>query len=150
MFSKGLQRGTSSSHLWSVRIPLLNSGLIGIIFHPSDPLFSLIIFLYVSVIFLYMFFAFCWYDGMPIATFSSYPERGAKARKKRTYARFVYPFPDKLESLKDKNAPSEDKVCWYFKYINIWTPVGICQQSYWNMSVSRINWEKSSVKQNNI
>ena len=73
----------------------------------SDPLFSLIIFIYVSVIFLYMFFAFCWYDGMPIATFSSYPERGAKARKKRTYTRFVYPFPDKVESIKDKNTPSD-------------------------------------------
>merc|ERR1711971_423097 len=83
--------------------------------HPviSDPLFSFIIFLYVSVIFLYMFFAFCWYDGMPIATFSSYPERGAKAKRKRTYTRFVYPYPDDLhgtrnkeESLKDKYLPS--------------------------------------------
>ena len=88
----------------------------------------MIIFLYVSVIFLYMFFAFCWYDGMPIATFSSYPERGAKAKKKRTYTRFVYPYPDDLhgtrnkeESLKDKDLPScEAEVGWHFKYINIW------------------------------
>ena len=99
----------------------------GIIFNPSDPLFSLIIFLYVSVIFLYMFFAFCWYDGMPIATFSSYPERGGRSRRKRTYTRFVYPYPEDLqstrnkqESLKDKNlAIGEEEVGLYFKFINI-------------------------------
>ena len=57
---------------------------------------------------------------MPIATFSSFPERGAKARRKRTYTRFVYPYPDdlhgtrnKLESLKDENPPScEAEVGW--------------------------------------
>ena len=53
---------------------------------------------------------------MPIATFSSYSERGAKARRKRTYAKFVYPYPDdlhstrnKVETLKDKTLPSEDE-----------------------------------------
>ena len=64
-----------------------------IIISNTDPLFSLIILIYVSVIFLYMFFAFCWYDGMPIATFSSLPER---TRRKTTYKRFVYPYPEDL------------------------------------------------------
>ena len=68
-----------------------------IIHQHSDPLFSLIIFIYVSVIFLYMFFAFCWYDGMPIATFSSLPERTSR-RRRRTYKRFVYPYPDDLHT----------------------------------------------------
>ena len=67
--------------------------IIMIIISNPDPLFSLIILIYVSVIFLYMFFAFCWYDGMPIATFSSLPER---TRRKTTYKRFVYPYPDDL------------------------------------------------------
>ena len=58
----------------------------------SDPLFSLIIFLYVSVVFLYMFFAFCWYDQMPVSTFSSSPK--PKPKRKVTYKRFVYPYPE--------------------------------------------------------
>ena len=55
----------------------------------SDPLFSLIIFLYVSVVFLYMFFAFCWNDLLPISTFS--PK--VKAKPKKTFKKFVYPSP---------------------------------------------------------
>ena len=110
------ERDLIQSSLVSQRI-IERLRFVGIISNPSDPLFSLIIFLYVSVIFLYMFFAFCWYDGMPIATFSSYSERGGRARRKRTYTRFVYPYPDdlqtnrnKMESLKDKNLPSENEV----------------------------------------
>ena len=33
--------------------------------HSSDSLFSLIIFIYVSVTFLYMFYAFCWREEHP-------------------------------------------------------------------------------------
>merc|ERR1711874_213665 len=116
----GLVRMSAGEHRGDIINPVLPSPPPGYREGPhpviSDPLFSLIIFLYVSVIFLYMFFAFCWYDGMPIATFSSYPERGARARRKRTYAKFVYPYPDdlhgtgnKLESLKNENPCCEDE-----------------------------------------
>ena len=59
--------------------------------HPviSEPLFSLVIFIYISVIFLYMFFAFCWSDLTPTNTFS--PKR--KPKPVKTVKRFVYPSP---------------------------------------------------------
>ena len=84
--------GTSSNLLISLLIVNCSN---------SDPLFSLIILIYVSVIFLYMFFAFCWYDGMPIATFSTLPERGGRTRRKTTYKRFVYPYPEDLRAQSD-------------------------------------------------
>ena len=55
----------------------------------TEPLFSLIIFIYLSVIIIYMFFAFCWNDFIPISTFS--PK--LKPKPTKSFKRFVYPSP---------------------------------------------------------
>ena len=47
--------------------------------------------------FFYMFFAFCWYDEMPTATFNSSPRKERRRRKVTTYKRFTYPYPDTEE-----------------------------------------------------
>ena len=39
-----------------------------------------------------MFFAFCWNNDLPIATFNSSPKRESK--KKVSYKRFTYPYPE--------------------------------------------------------